>query len=405
MLPAGIQTVLLPYLLAIELNQSPARFGLSQMIGQLPILMFLLVGGWLADKVGARRLLMTLHLMALLMPLWLAYGLWTKQITEGLVLAYAVAWGLVSAFVMPARDGLLKQVAGSDIQRLVSLAIGTQFASQMCGQALGGLAAKYDSLGILVVQCLVLLLGVWVAAHLPGHSSRKQMPGEATAKPEAIRREIVGGLSAIFSSSAMRATFLITIGMGVFFGGVFVVYIPLAIRDLYGGSAQNIAIAFLFFGFGTLTSIALLMRRGGLRQPGRALLISQVMGCLALTPILLSPPVWAFYLCIFVWGMSGGVAVTMSRTILQEHAPASHQARVMAVLSLSTVGGSPIGAPIMGYAATFLTVRWAVLVPIVAVSLITMAVSFTHSLWWLKSKSHSSSSNEAPAQPVQERRH
>ena len=135
MVPNGIQMVLLPYLMAIELNQSASRFGLTQMVGQLPLMLFLLVGGWMADRVDARRWLMQLQAGAVLMPLVLAWLIWSGHSSEWAVLAYAFAWGMVGAFSLPARDGLLKRVSGVNVQRMVTLAIGTQFATQMAGQA------------------------------------------------------------------------------------------------------------------------------------------------------------------------------------------------------------------------------------------------------------------------------
>jgi MFS family permease len=60
MIPAGIQMVLVPYLLAIELHQPAARYGVTQMFGQLPILLFLLFGSWLADRIDPRRILISL---------------------------------------------------------------------------------------------------------------------------------------------------------------------------------------------------------------------------------------------------------------------------------------------------------------------------------------------------------
>ncbi len=387
MMPAGIQTVLVPYLLAIELHQPAQHFGLMQMLGQLPLLLFLLPGGWLADRVDARRVLMVLQALAILMPLLLAWMLWQGHLNAPLVLAYAVTWGLVSAFAMPARDGLLRRVAGSDVQRMVSMAIGVQFASQMLGQALGGTAARLGAIGILLCQVGVLLLGVVIATRLPARAAPAASPA-AAHKAGGLTALLGGGLTQIFKDATMRGTFLLTIGMGIFFGGVFVVYVPLAIRDLYAGSAQDIATGFLVFGVGTLISIVTLMQRGGARRPGRALLWSQLSGCLALLPITLAPPQALFYLCVFIWGMSGGVAVTMSRTILQEHSPASHQSQVMAALSLSTVGGSPIGSALIGFAVSAMTVRWAVLVPILGVGLITLAAMLTHHLAAIASKSH-----------------
>lgn len=247
MLPAGIQMVLLPCLLAIELQQPAARFGITQMLGQLPMLLFLLFGGWLADRVDLRRLLMALHVLAIPVPLLLAAALWRGSLSEALL-------------------------------------------------------------------------------------------------------------------------------------------IPLAVRDLFAGSAQDISAAYIAFGIGTLISIVALTRRGGVAGTGRALVSALLAGCAALGGLLLAPPQAAFYGCIFCWGLCGGVAMSMSRTILQERAPASHQSRVMAALSLTTVGGGPIGALITGLVVAAVGVRRATLMPVLGVAGITLAVLATHDNWRLRSR-------------------
>jgi MFS family permease len=387
MIPAGIQMVLLPYLLAIELHQPAARFGVTQMLGQLPMLLLLLFGGWLADRIDPRRILIGVHVAAILIPLSLALLLWRDQLSEAFLVLYAVAWGLVSAFAMPARDGLLKRVAGKNVQRMVTLAIGMQFGTQMVGQGLGGRAAHWGPISILLAQCLVLAAGILAASRLPS-TAAKATPEPAGPVRESLLQEFGGGLSLIFSNASMRTTFLMTLGMGIFFGGVFAVVLPLTIRDMYAGGAQDIATGFIAFGIGTLISITALTRRGGVLYPGRALAIALLLGCCALVPIVLAPPKWAFYLCIFVWGVCGGVAMSMSRTILQEHAPPTHQARTMAALSLSTVGGGPIGSLIMGFAVSALGVRWAILLPILGVAITTASAIAVHSIWRLRSHSH-----------------
>lgn len=385
MIPAGIQMVLLPYLLAIELHQPAARYGVTQMFGQLPMLLFLLFGGWLADRIDPRKILMRLHAAAIAMPLALALLLWRNELTETALLLYAVAWGLVSAFAMPARDGLLRRVAGGKVQRMVTLAIGMQFGTQMLGQGLGGRAAQFGAIGILLVQCLVLAAGILAASRLPVAVPKPAPDGATRDTP---LKEFGGGLSLILSDPPMRTTFLMTLGMGVFFGGTFAVVLPLAIRDMYGGGAQDIATVFIAFGVGTVLSIVALTRLGGLAYPGRGMAIALVLGCGVLCPILFDPPLWLFYLCIFVWGIGGGITMSMSRTILQEHAPPTHQSRTMAVLALSTAGGGPFGSLIMGFAISAVTVRWAILVPIAGVAVMTTAAMASHSIWRLRSHSH-----------------
>jgi MFS family permease len=388
MIAAGIQMVLVPYLLAIQMNQSASRFGMTQMVGQLPILLFLLVGGWLADRADPRRVLMTLNTLAITMPLVLLIAVWRGFLSETLVLLYALTWGLVSAFVMPARDGLLRHVAGQNVQRMVAMALGMQFGAQMLGQALGGRGARWGAVAVLAAQCLALVAGIFVASRLPKVTAK---PEQATLQESSLWRDLNGGLSVIFASPTMRATFLMTIGMGVFFGGVFMVMMPLAIRDLYAGSSADIANGYMTFGAGTLISIMAVQRRGGLRRPGRGLTVALLAGALMLMPIALVPPQWLFYLCVFGWGLCAGVAMTMSRTILQEHAPASHQSRVMAAFSLSSVGGGPLGSLIMGSVISSVGVTWSVVVPILGVTVTTLAVLNRGSIWSLRSRSHGES--------------
>ena len=381
MIPSGIQTVLLPYLLAIELRQAPDRFGLTLMFGQLPVLLLLLVGGWAADRVDPRRLLMGLQAVGILMPLVLASVLWLGQVSEPIVLLYAVVWGTVSAFAMPARDGLLNRVAGANVQRMVTMTMGIQFGTQMLGQALAGQAGQWGAISVLLAQCVVLAIGVYTAYRLP--PGVQAGPGRASGS---IGRELVSGLAVLFTTPQIRPVFLLICAMGVFFAGVFVVLIPLAVRDLYAGGARDIAVAMIAFGMGTITSIVALIRMGGLKVPGRALCLSQFAGCATLVPIAMASPMWVFYLCIFGWGMCGGVAMTMSRTIMQEYAPPTHRSRVMAAFSLGTGGGAPIGSLLMGYAISLLGVRWSVLVPVIGVTLTTLTVMSTHRIWGQRSQ-------------------
>ena len=394
MLPAGIQAVLLPHLLAIELQQPAARFGATQMLVQLPMLVLLLFGGLAADRVDPRRLLMGLQLAALVAPLALAFALASGKVSEGVVLMYAIAWSVVSAFAMPARDGLLNRVAGTQVQQTVTRAMAVQFGGQVLGYGIGGLADSAGVVAVLLAQCVVLVLGTIAAQRLPSGAPTAaviptaQRPGEpraASVPQEPWWRAIGGGLSLLFADAAMRGTFLLLTGLGVFFAGTFVVLMPLAVRDLYGGTAQDISIGFAVFVLGTLTSIVGLMRRGGTARPGRALVAVLFGGCVVLAPLAFAPPLWGFQVCIFLWGMGGGVAMTMSRTIMQERAPPTHRARVMAAFSLANAGGAPLGSLLMGLVVGALGVQHAVLVPIAGVAIVTSLVVLTHPILGLRS--------------------
>jgi MFS family permease len=379
--PAGIQAVVLAYLLAIELNQPADRFGLTQMLGQLPLLLLLMVGGWLSDRIDARRVLITMQLLGVVLPLALAAALSLGSISEPLVLAYALAWGVVSAFAIPARDGMLNRIAGTRIQRVVTQATGFQFAAMMLGQALAGQAGSWGPVNILFVQSAVLVFGAWAALRLPSAA-----PVTDPAPRTSVVHQIASGFAVLFATPTIRAAFLLVAGMGVFFTGVMIVLVPLAIRDLYNGGAGDIAYGLIAFGLGMLTTIMVLIRRGGISMPGRALSLALVAGSLVLLPIAWDTPQWVFNLCLYAWGLCGGVAMSMSRTILQENAPSSHRSRVMASFSLATTGGTPIGSLLMGLAIGALGVRTAVLIPVAGVILTVIAVLATHPLWSVRTQ-------------------
>ena len=101
MVPHGIQSVLVPYLLAILLKQQAQRFGVTLMLSQLQMLL-LPLGGLVADRLNAQRLLIGLQAAGLIVPLLLLAALWHGAVTEWPVMLYALSWGLAGAFATPA---------------------------------------------------------------------------------------------------------------------------------------------------------------------------------------------------------------------------------------------------------------------------------------------------------------
>ena len=56
-----------------------------------------------------------------------------------------------------------------------------------------------------------------------------------------------------------------------------------------------------------------------------------------------------YLLCIGCWGICGGFAMSLGRSIIQESAPEAFRARAMSIFSLGNMGGMPIGSIITGF--------------------------------------------------------
>ena len=106
-IPMGVHTVLFPWLIVVQLQESVERLGLAQMATQLPGLVLILFGGLLADRIDARKILITVHLLASLPAFVLAFMLSTKSISFESLIIYGLFMGSMSAFAQPARDGML----------------------------------------------------------------------------------------------------------------------------------------------------------------------------------------------------------------------------------------------------------------------------------------------------------
>ena len=89
------------------LGESAFRVGAAQTFGMLPALGLMLLGGAVADRNDGRRLLVRVHLLAMLPPLGLAIALLQGHRSYESVLVYAVALSAIAAFGIPARDALL----------------------------------------------------------------------------------------------------------------------------------------------------------------------------------------------------------------------------------------------------------------------------------------------------------
>jgi MFS family permease len=377
LVPGGIQAVLFPWLVAVYLHESPERVGFAQMASQLPMLLLILWGGLVGDRVDQRRLLIYLQIGMMGPPLVMAWLFGSGRLAYEVLLIWALIGGCFGAFVQPTRDALLNRVAGTEVQKVVTMAIGIQFGIQILGFTLGSTADVIGAPALLIIMAAFMLASSLATSRIPALEPIPQPPRRHPLK------EIGEGLAIARSSEVIRPTIIYTFAIGVFFAGAYMVLLPLMVRDLYAGSSAGIAGAFTANMLGTVTTILVLMRRGGVDRPGRAMLLAGISGSLSLSLLFFELPEWLFYFVIYLWGLGGGISMTMSRSIVQEASPETHRARLMSVYSLGMMGGMPIGSLALGWCVGQFGVRNAVLVPVIGFALVVMFLG-SSKLWQVR---------------------
>ena len=183
--------------------------------------------------------------------------------------------------------------------------------------------------------------------------------------------------------------------MGVFFMGAYMVATPLLIREHYSTDTSALAILNATNSLGLFLMALLLLRIGTLLRPGRALLLAQISGGLVLALGYLTMGYPVFVGIIFVWGLCGGVAMSMSRTVMQELAPVGQRGRVMSFYSLAMMGAGPIGALWAGYLCEWLDARTTLLINGVGMALFSSLIYRTRNLAELRIKPQPSNPTES----------
>lgn len=374
----GIQGVMFAWLVTMVLRETPEMVGVAQMTLLLPGTLLILIGGTYADRFGGRRIVIGGQMLAACGPLLLLFLIWSDQLSYSGMLAYAILIGCGTAFVTPARDSLLNEIAEGRVQRTVMLASMVQFGGQMIGIML---AATADGVGaelLLAVQSLLLVLGALAFVALPP----PRIVAALTRGPRMIH-SLLEGAKTVFLSGSMRVIVVQNVAMAMFFMGAYIVTLPLLVREVFAGSAQDLALINGANSLGLVSTIFVLLRFGDVARPGRALILSQGIGALVLAAAGFASSFSIAVFVLFIWGMCGGIAMTMSRTIMQEQAPETQRGRVMSFYAFSFMGAGPLGAVLNGYLVEQMGPQNTLVVTGGAMAAVVLAVGLGSRMWAL----------------------
>jgi MFS family permease len=377
--PLGIQMVLFSWLAAIVLHMDAFAVGIAQVALMAPSILFLPLGGLVADRGNARRLLLRYHFFYAAPPLVLALLVSAGQLSYPLLIAYGLAAGSIGAFAVPTRDALLPTVAGANLPRAVALATALQFLGQLIGIACASQADRLGAIPLLLAQAGLVVLGAIAVWRLPNP------PPHPPVEHPSFWRSIADGIAEAARSEQIWPVLLLNFGIGVFYVGPFMAVLPLVVRDIYGGGAAELAYVNLAFWAGTIVAafaFAGLARH--LTRRGRLVVSAVSWGSIILFGMALQPPFLALNALCFVWGLGAGITMTQGRTVLQIVAPPTHRARVMALFQLGLGGGGPIGAFIAGALAALWGLKLAMVLPALAMTLLIGFVLIRSRIWTMR---------------------
>ncbi|MCV6626115.1 MAG: MFS transporter, partial [Cellvibrionaceae bacterium] len=369
-LAMGIQVVLLPWLALGQLDAVAAELGWVQASVLIPSLLLMLAGGVMADRYPSARYLAALYFLLALCHLALAVVLHRQQLTLLGLIGYGLCLGALNAFIQPLRERLLASVSNSSLQRSVTWVNFFQYGLQASGVALAGQLDRFGLMPVLALQVLALLLAAAMCLAL-GQLQTKRRDMAAWAY----------GVKAVWQNRVTRSLTLLVSFNGFMHIGVFVVVLPLLVRDVYGRSADFYAWLQLSFVAGTLSATVALLRRREVLRPGKGVLLCLFYAALLLFAISAGPKLEGLFLLVYIWGVLTGVSASLGRGLMQQQSPESLRGRMLSLYQLALFGSAPLGAIAAGYGAQHFGLA-AVLQISGAFSLLLFCASFLFPALW-----------------------
>jgi len=340
--------------LVLQLTNSKVALGTVTMLQFLPITIFVLFAGVIADRVPKRRFILVTQALAMSQAIALAVLVWSGQVQLWHVYALALVLGVANAFELPTRQAFVIEMVGKDdLLNAVALNSGMFNGARLVGPAIGGLVIATAG-----VKGAFLLNGISflpvIAALLMMNPAQFYTMGRRVARPVNPLAELQEGLAYAFRTPAVLLIVILVAIIGMF-GYNFTVMLPLVDRFVLGRGAVGLGFLTAAVGLGALTSALLLARRKAatkftLFAGGAA--FAALLGAVALSH-------WYYVTLLFLLcvGMASTAFGTTANTSLQLATPDHLRGRVMALYMLLFAGSTPIGGFFTGFMAEHLGVQ------------------------------------------------
>jgi len=336
--------------LIYRLSHSAFLLALDQFLGGLPIFLFSLIGGVIADRVERRKVLLASQYVqmscAALLTLLVALG----AITPGriwIILSLSFITGFAQAFGGPAYQALIPTlVKREDIPNAIALN-SIQFNTAVTiGPALAGIALA--QLG--EKWCFGLNALSFLAPVIALQTITSRFQPEATG--DSLLASLKQGIGFVRRQESMPALIILAFCMTALTMPMRT-YLPVFVKDIFHRGPETYGTMLSLMGIGSISGSLLVASRGNIANKGRFALALLIFLGAAVTAFSLSRLLPLSYTMLVVTGifMTGSFALVTS--LVQLITTNEMRGRVMSVYNCAFRGGMPMGNLLTGWLVPF----------------------------------------------------
>jgi MFS family permease len=383
-----MQRVAQDWLVLLLATNSAAALGTITGLQFLPFLLLSPFAGLVADRMP-KRLLLQLTNIGMAVP---AIVLGVLAITDTAqlwhVYVLALVLGIASAFDAPARQSFVSEiVTPDDLTNAVSLNSASFNLARLVGPAVAGLSIAALGSGEVATGWVILVNGLSYAAPI---LTLRRLDGRALTTPEPTGREphaIRAGVAYVRNRPDLLLIMAVVFFVGTF-GLNFQMTSALMATEVFDKGPTEYGLLGTFLAVGSLTGALLAARRSRVRHRlvlGAALAFGVVEVLAGLMPTYL-----LFAVLCPLMGICSLTMMTSANAFMQLHTDPGMRGRVMALYMMIFIGGTPLGAPAIGWVGEVFGPRWT----LIAGGLLSMIGVAGSALLYLRAKRRQSTASE-----------
>jgi MFS family permease len=343
--------------MVLSLTGSAFFLGLDAFLQQLPIMLFTLIGGVLADRRDRRRTLLTSQYIQMSTSGTLAVLMYFGVVEVWHILVLSFITGLAQAFGGPAYQSLIPSlvdkkdlpnaVALNSIQFNVARVLGPLlFALTLAAFTRWGFREPQAMNACFVLNALSFLVVIYALLSL----HVKHIPQTTTTS---MRDELKGGLSYVRGRGSMVALIILAAAT-TFLGFAVLTFLPLFAQNVFHEGASTYSHLMAYSGAGSVVGALFVAWLGKFKRMGLTALLVQAAYGLLIIAFALSRTLWLSSLLLFLTGVALMVVFSTVTSLIQLTAPNEKRGRVMSINMVAFRGGMPLGSLVSGYFATFM---------------------------------------------------
>jgi MFS family permease len=333
--------------LVLELTRSAFWVGFAEAMGTLPVLLFSLYAGAVADNVAKHRMVMATQAFAMAVAFGFAIMVFAGFERLWLIILLAALLGTVMAFDIPARQSFFVEIVGKeDLPSAIALNSSAFNATRVIGPAIAGLL-----IATLGVGACFLFNGLSYVAVLVALAAMRVAPVErAVAAPRSAWVNIVAGLRYVRSEVRTRVL-LLNIAVLSIFGLSALTLLPVLARLELGKGAREYGWMMSAVGAGALVGALAVATFAPRMRMGRVVGWGSTLFGVTVIGLAFAESVAAAVVILVGLGLALITTTALTNTLLQTIAPNELRGRVVSVYSFAFIGMAPLGALLAGTGA------------------------------------------------------